>query len=120
MSFRPVLTDKLSVQDLLTEKFLVRRLLTDKLSNKGFATDKCSVRLLLTDKLSVKGLLTDKFLLKGAIEGLRQFLITENTLKMKKNAIYFTLRALFVLKIFKFLSWSIDHVEKTARLERQG
>ena len=33
----------------------------------------------------------------------RLFLATENPLKMMKNA-YFTLKALFVLKIFKFLS----------------
>ena len=31
---------------------------------------------------------------------------------MIKNAFYFTLKALFVLKIFKFLSWLFDHVEK--------
>ena len=35
---------------------------------------------------------------------------------MMKNAFYFTLKALFVLKIFKFLSWLFDHVEKTADL----
>ena len=29
-----------------------------------------------------------------------------------------TLKALFVLKIFRFLSWLFGHVEKTARLER--
>ena len=33
-----------------------------------------------------------------------QFLATENSLKVMKNAFYFTLKALFVLKIFKFLS----------------
>ena len=38
--------------------------------------------------------------------------------KNDKNA-YFTLKALFVLKIFKFLSWLFGHVEKTAQLERQ-
>ena len=42
--------------------------------------------------------------LKGALSGLRQSLATENLLKMMKNAFYFTLKALFVLKIFKFLS----------------
>ena len=36
-----------------------------------------------------------------------------------KNAFYFTLKTLFVLKIFKFLSWLFGHVEKTGRLERQ-
>ena len=38
---------------------------------------------------------------KGALSGLRQFLATESPLKMMKNAFYFTLKALFVLKIFK-------------------
>ena len=41
---------------------------------------------------------------KGALSGLRQFLATESPLKMTKNHFYFTLKALFVLKIFKFLS----------------
>ena len=43
-------------------------------------------------------------LIKGALSGLRQFLVTESPLKMMKNAFYFTSKALFVLKIFKFLS----------------
>ena len=38
--------------------------------------------------------------------------------KMMKNAFYFILKALFVLKIFKFLSWLFGHVEKRAWLER--
>ena len=38
--------------------------------------------------------------------------------KMMKNALYFILKALFVLKIFKFLSWLFGHVGKTAWLER--
>ena len=41
--------------------------------------------------------------IKGALSGLRQFLATESPLKLMKNA-YFTSKALFVLKIFKFLS----------------
>ena len=41
--------------------------------------------------------------LKGALSGLIQVLATESPLKMMKNAFYFTLKALFVLKIFKFL-----------------
>ena len=41
---------------------------------------------------------------KGAL-CLKQFLATESPLKMMKNAFYFTLKSLFVLKIFKFLSW---------------
>ena len=42
--------------------------------------------------------------LKGALSGLRQFLNNESPLKKMKNTFYFTLKALFVLKIFKFLS----------------
>ena len=41
--------------------------------------------------------------LKGALPGLRQFLTTENLLKLIKNVFYFTSNGLFVLKIFKFL-----------------
>ena len=40
----------------------------------------------------------------GAFSGLRKFWATERPLKMMKNAFYFTLKALFVLKIFKILS----------------
>ena len=37
-------------------------------------------------------------------EKILQILATEIPLKMMKNAFYFNLEALFVLKIFKFLS----------------
>ena len=36
---------------------------------------------------------------------------------MMKNAFYFTLKALFVLKIFKISSWLFSHVEK--RLDKK-
>ena len=39
--------------------------------------------------------------------------------KMMENAFYFILKALFVPKIFKFLSWLFGYVEKTAWLERK-
>ena len=42
----------------------------------------------------------------------------ERPLKMMKNAFYFILKALYVLKIFNFLSLLFGHVEKTAPLER--
>ena len=48
---------------------------------------------------------------------LRQFLANESPLKMIKNAFYFTSKALFVLKIFKFLSWLFGHVAK--RLDKK-
>ena len=41
--------------------------------------------------------------IKSALYGLRQFLIAKSPLKMVKMVFYFTLKALFVLKIFKFL-----------------
>ena len=34
-----------------------------------------------------------------------------------KNAFYFILKALFILKIFKFLSYRFGRIEKTAWLE---
>ena len=37
-----------------------------------------------------------------------------------KNGFYFILKALFVLKMFKFLSWIFGHVEKTAWLKIIG
>ena len=43
---------------------------------------------------------------------------SESPLKMMKNAFYFILKALMVLKIFKFLSWHLGHVEGTVWLER--
>ena len=42
---------------------------------------------------------------KGTLSGLRQFLAAESPLKLMKNALYFTSKYVFVLKIFKFMSW---------------
>ena len=42
--------------------------------------------------------------IKVALSILRQYLANESPIKMMKNAFYFTLKALFLLKIFKFLS----------------
>ena len=51
---------------------------------------------------------------KGLLSSLRQFLATESPLdlQMVKNVFYFILKALLVLKIFKFLSWIFGHVKK--------
>ena len=58
-------------------------------------------------------LVSDLFcVVKGALSGLRQFLATESPLKMMKNAFYFILKALSVLKIFKFLSCLFGPVAK--------
>ena len=53
------------------------------------------------------------YCLKGALSAQIQFLATENPLKMMKNAFYFTLKALFVLKVFKFLFRLSGHAENT-------
>ena len=45
--------------------------------------------------------------LKGALSGLREFLAFESPLKVIRSASHFTLKALFVLKIFKFLSYFV-------------
>ena len=52
------------------------------------------------------------FIFKSALLGLRQILAAENLLIVMKNTFYFTLKTLFVPKIFKFLSWIFGHVEK--------
>ena len=39
----------------------------------------------------------------STLSGLRQFLANESPLKMMKNAFYFTLTVVLVVKIFKFL-----------------
>ena len=44
--------------------------------------------------------------------------LIESPLKMMKNAFYFILKALFVLKIFKFLSQLFGHEGKTTWSER--
>ena len=55
---------------------------------------------------------TAKQLIKGALSDLRQFLATEAPLTMVKNTFCFTSKALFVLKIFRFLSWLFGQVSK--------
>ena len=59
-----------------------------------------------------KQLFVHSELFKGTFICLREFLVTGITLKMIKIAFYFILKALFPLKIFKFLSWLFGLVEK--------
>ena len=56
-------------------------------------------------------------IVKGAVSDPKQFLATESPLTMRKNA-YFTLKARFVLKIFKFLSCFFGH--RTALIRKKG
>ena len=58
--------------------------------------------------------------LKGTLSDLTPFLAAENPLKMMKKKIFFfffTSKTLFVLKIFKFLSWVFGHIAK--RIEKK-
>ena len=52
--------------------------------------------------LSIKGALSSIMMIKDGLSGLRQFLL--RPIKMMENAFYFTLKVLFVLKIFKYFS----------------
>ena len=78
------------------------------LCNKGFLSHnyrKTSVLGSLFNKVEV-GLSPSKRFFAACL--------TENPLKIMKNAFYFILKALFVLKIFKFLSRLFGHLGKTA------
>ena len=70
--------------------------------------------------MSLPSLLSDGLIFFGLSPSKKICIIcfTESPLKMMKNAFYFILKALFVLKIFKFLLWLFGHVEKMAWLER--
>ena len=63
----------------------------------------------------LKGLIVN---VNGAVLSLRRFLAFETPLKTMKNDLNFTLKAHFVLKIYKFLSWLFGHVEK--RLDQKN
>ena len=61
------------------------------------------------EKLELKSDLSKKFVLFASLKAF---------VKMMKNPFYFILKALFVLKIFKFLSWHFGHAERTTWLGR--
>ena len=73
------------------------------------------------NRLLSKGIKGIKMLKSGSHLPKNIFFIclNDSPLTMMKNAFYFILKALFVFKIFEFLSWLFGHVEKTAWLERQ-
>ena len=51
---------------------------------------------------------------KGGLVPSKKICFNKSPLKMMKNVFYLILKALFVLKIFKFLSWLFDHVDQTS------
>ena len=50
---------------------------------------------------------------KGMLSVLKQFLVTESPLKTMKKDFHFNLKALFVLKIFKFFFFTFWSCRKT-------
>ena len=60
-----------------------------------------------------------KFSIKVGLSHSKNFsyLLHWKTLKMMKNVLYFILKAFFILKIYKFLSWFFAHAGKKAWLE---
>ena len=68
------------------------------------------MKMLLADIVKIRHSLPNKLL----------YLLQWNPFKNDENCFCFTLKDIFVLKIFKFLSWLYGHVEKTTWLERQG
>ena len=56
------------------------------------------------DLLIISASISHEIKINGTILGLGKFLTTDSPIEMMKNAFYFTLKVLFLLKIFKFLS----------------
>ena len=62
-----------------------------------------------------------KLVLKVGLSSAHKICVTcfiESPLKIMKNGFYSILKSVFVLKMFKFLLWLFDYVEKMAWLER--
>ena len=77
-----------------------------------------NITFIVTQDLTLWQTLAEVWL-KDTLSGLRQFSPTESPLKMRKNAFYFTLKTLFVQKIFKFLSWCFDHAQRQLDYKHQ-
>ena len=78
----------------------------------------CSIKMLLWKKQPSRNCVEIMFAFNVFHEGDQilprkwQPLTAESPFKMMKNAFYFTLKSLLVLKIFKFLSWIFSNVKK--------
>ena len=74
-----------------------------------------SLNFFVVDKINImrsKRCKQKYWTVKGPLWGLRHFLTTEISLTMKKIDFYFISKAIFILKIFNFLSWLFGHVSK--------
>ena len=76
--------------------------------------------ILTVQKRNLIRLTLNSIILIGSLSGLRQFLAIESPLQIMKNAFYFTLKALFILTIFKFLSWYFGHLAKRFNFKFYG
>ena len=96
---------------VIRSTFQIRRVIHSTFNNQAcYCRNKAEYSLsnkCLTTKIVYQAVLSvpskPETAFKGALSGLRQFLATESTLEIMKNAFYFTQKALFFLKIFKFL-----------------
>ena len=82
---------------------------------------KCVSKLAIFLKFHLGVCANEKFELKSDLpKKFALFASLKAFVKMMKNPFYFILKALFVLKMFKLLSWLFGYVERTTWLERQG
>ena len=71
--------------------------------------------LYLREQRGSEHALVNTNMLKGALSDLKQFLVTGSPLKFMKNAFYFTLKALFVVMMFKPIFWSCRKLRLTSK-----
>ena len=89
-----------------------------KIVNHVFLLDFASISNKLSISCQIRFLLIFSWVKVGSSTSKKKFIcLNHSPSKMMKNAFYFILKALFVLKIFKFLSWLFGHLEKTPWLE---
>ena len=80
---------------------------------------KCVSKLAIFLKFLLGVCINGKFELKSDLpKKFALFVSLKAFVKMMNNPFYFILKALFILKMFKFLSWHLGHVERTTWLER--
>ena len=94
--------------------------LSSRVGNTNFNSSEYPVLVLMVSVVTylqiIRQYLTlNVFLIRGTLSGLRQLFATNSPLKVTKNDFFFTLKALFIVKIFQVLSWIFGHVAK--RLE---
>ena len=77
----------------------------------NFHAQNCSSNLNLLPRLTA-AMVPGSYLMLQVLSGPRHFLTNERPLKKMKNVFCFMLKASFVVKVFKFLSWIFGHLGK--------